>query len=356
MQYDGAETAGPGRRNFLQWAAEQDWLFAVALALAVGVLVWFGRSIKDFFGPTASNVLVPALTGQTQNDAVGECNRLHLKCVVIANQPSDRFPKDVVMSQAPSSGARVREGRQISLVVSTGVVIFPMPDLRFESLRNAGLDLNRLKLQLDKTTSVANDDVPANHVVAQDPPPLSSVRQGSKVTLTLSKGPPGNVKTPNFTGMSIDEARAEAQRSRIKLGQVVWTPFGPSGQPRGTIVRQNPGPGASIDPFEEVSLQVSAGPLVYGYLVRQVHATATVPARDDAANVRMEVRDDTGTWNVYNGFAQGGQKLDFNLTVIGTAELDTYINNELQNQTKLGVEPKLSPPPVATDEPKAKKR
>jgi hypothetical protein len=55
--------------------------------------------------------------------------------------------------------------------------------------------------------------------------------------------------------------------------------------------------------------------------------------------VRIAVHDETGTWDVYNGFAQSGQKLDFNLTVIGTAELDTYLNNELLNETKLGVEP-----------------
>jgi hypothetical protein len=229
-----------------------------------------------------------------------------------------------------------------------------MPDLRFESLRNAGLDLNRLKLQLDKTTTVANDDVPANHIVAQDPPPLSSVRQGSKVSLTLSKGPPTGLKVPNFGGMTIDEARSEAQRLRVKIGQVVWTPFGPSGKPRGTIVRQNPGAGAQIDPFEEVSLQVSAGPGEYGYIIRQVHATATVPSRDDAAHVRMEVRDDTGTWNVYDGYAQGGQKLDFNLTVVGTAELDTYVNNELLNQTTIGKEPKLPPPPTSPPDEKKK--
>jgi serine/threonine-protein kinase len=260
------------------------------------------------------------------------------------------------MSQQPPSGARVREGRQVSLIVSSGVTIFPMPDLRFESLRNAGLDLNRFKLQLDKTTYVANDDVPRDHVVAQDPVPLSSVRQGSKVSLTLSKGPPSGVKVPNFTGMSIDEARAAAQRARIKLGQVVWTPFGTVGPSRGVIVRQNPGPGATIDPFEEVSLQVSDGPGEYGYLIRQVHATATVPARDDAARVRIEVRDDTGTWNVYDGFAQGGQKLDFNVTAVGSAEIDTYINNELLNQTQIGREPaRWIPSPGPPDSGKNKK-
>lgn len=343
-----AEAATARARRRLASLLDRDWVFALSLAFAVGVLVWFGRSIKDFFGPSAASVLVPAFTGQTQGDAQSECARLQLRCAVLATQPSDRYPKDVVMSQQPEPGARVRAGRQVSLIVSSGVVIFPMPDLRFESSRNASLALNRLKLQLEKTTTVANNDVPANYIVAQDPPPLTSVRQGTKVSLTLSKGPPSAVRIPNFGGKSIDEARALAQKSRVHLGQIVWTPFGPSGPPRGTIVRQNPGPGAEIDPFEEVSLQVSAGPGVYGYLVRQVHVAATVPARNDAANVRIEVRDETGTWNVYNGYAQGGQKLDFNVTAVGTAEIDTYVNNELLNQTRIGKEPPLpSPTPVA---------
>jgi len=319
---------------------DRDWIFALALAFAVGVAVWFGRSIKDFFAPSAAAVYVPSVVGQTQQDANAQCARLHLACTVVASQASDRFPKGVVSSQQPAPGTQVRAGRQISLIVSTGVTIFPMPDLRFESLRNAGLELNRLKLQLDKQTYVADDEVPRDHVVAQDPPPLTSVRPGSKVSLSVSKGPRGAVKVPDFTGMSIDAARDEAEREHIVLGQIVWTPFGTSGPPRGTVVRQRPGAGASIDPFETVSLQLSAGPGEYGYLVRQVHVSATVPSTDQTANVRMQVRDDTGTWNVYDGYAQGGQKLDFNLTVVGTATLETYVNNELLNQTSIGEEPK----------------
>lgn len=347
MHSEGAAAPRTRARSALAWVSDRDWVFALALAFAVGVTVWFGRSIKDFFGPSAQSVLVPVFSGQTQADAQSECARLRLRCAVIANQPSDRFPKDVVMSQQPSPGARVREGRQVSLIVSSGVTIFPMPDLRFESLRTASLDLNRLKLTLQKTKYAVNDDVPRDHVVAEDPVPLTSVRQGSAVTLTLSKGPPANVRVPNFTGKNIDEARAQAAQERVHLGQIVWTPFGADGPPRGTVVRQNPGPGAQIDPFEEVSLQVSDGPGQYGYIVRQVHVGATVPARYDVANVRIEVRDDTGVWNVYNGYANGGQKLDFNVTAIGTAEVDTYLNNELLNQTVIGKEPPTPKPAAA---------
>jgi beta-lactam-binding protein with PASTA domain len=326
-------------RPFLRRFLDRDWALALALAFFVAVIVWFGRSVQDYFGGSAGDVLLPAFAGQTIDDANGECARLHLTCTVLARQPSEQYPRDVVMGQEPAAGAHVREGRAVSLVVSNGIHIFPMPDLRFESLRNVNLKLGNVRLQLAATKMVANNDVPANHVVDQNPPPLASVREGTAVTLTLSKGPPSSVKVPNFVNMNIDAARDAAQAAKVHLGQVVWTPFGIDGPARGTVVRQSPPAGRSIDPFAPTSLQVSAGPTVYGYIVRQVHVTAAIPLRDDTAHVRMVVRDATGTWNVYDGYAQGGQKLDLDVTAIGTSELDTYVNNELLDVTKFGVEP-----------------
>jgi serine/threonine-protein kinase len=318
------------------------------------VFVWFVRSVKDFVAPSSADILLPAFAGQTLDDANAECERLAVTCSVLERDPSDRFPRDVVMGQEPAPGSRVRAGRAISFVVSTGVQIFPMPDLRFESLRNASLELGRLKLNLDATETVANDQVPANYVLMQDPIPLTSVREGSKVRLTLSKGPPTSIVVPSFVGQDVDEARRRAVEAHVQLGQIVWTPFGPGGPPRGTVVRQDPAPARAIDPFVPVSLQVSAGPTEYGYLVRQVHATVAVPITDNVARVRLEVRDQTGDWNVYDGYAQGGQKLDLNVTAVGTAELDTYVNEELLNATKIGVEPPGMPPVPKTPLPTAK--
>jgi beta-lactam-binding protein with PASTA domain len=334
----------------LRWLLDRDWVFALSLAFTVGVVVWFGRSVQDFFGGNVADVLVPSVVGQTIDDARAEATRLNLTADIVANRASDQYPKDVVMGQQPAAGTHVREGRRLSLVVSTGVTIFPMPDLRYQSLREANLDLGQRKLSLAHTTVVANDDVPAMHVLAQNPPPLASVHEGVAVSLTLSKGPPQGVRVPNLVGMFVDDARDEATRDHIHLGQIVWTPFGHSGPARGIVMHQKPEAGGFIDPFEPVSLQVSAGPDQYGYLVRQVHATTTIPMTQDTATVRIQVSDQTGTWNVYNAYAQGGQKLEFNLTVIGTAELDTYVNNELVNQSTLGVEP---PTPTPTATPKA---
>jgi len=181
------------------------------------------------------------------------------------------------------------------------------------------------------------------------------VREGTAVELVLSKGPPNNVRAPDFVGMNVDEARALAATDKVHLGQIVWTPFGQKGPPRGVVVRQRPGPGILGDAFEPVSLQISAGPEVYGYLVRQVHASVVVPNEEtgQSEHVRLRVRDDTGSWNVYDGFAEPGQRLDFDLTTIGTAWLDTYLNNDLVSQTLLGKEP---PRPSSSPSPAGRRR
>ncbi len=322
----------------------QDWYFAFALALFVGVGVWFARAIGDFITPPTQSVATPSFVGQTLSDAMDTATRTRMRAVVVQRTPSDKYPKDVVMRQDPAAGTQVRQGRQISLVVSNGVQIFAMPDVRYETRRELGLDLSRYKLQLGKVKVVASDDVPADAVVSQDPLPLTSVRAGSVVNVELSRGGPNSIRVPNFIDEQIDDARQNASDAHVHFGQIVWTPFGRFGPPRGTIVRQNPGPNAVIDPLQPVSLQVSAGPREAGYLIHQVHATVVVP--EDAAGdngqpptVRVQIRDETGTWNVYSAYASPKQRLDFNLNVVGTSELDVFVNNELVDSTKLGVEP-----------------
>ncbi len=352
----------PARSRRARWFARQDWLFALALALFVGVTVWFGRAIQDFLVPPSRAIGVPTFVGQTLTDAFATAQRTNLKASVVQRTPSDRYPKDVVIRQDPEPGAQVREGRQVSLVVSTGVVIFAMPDLRYESLREVGLDLSHFHLQLGKVRNVSSDEVPANRVVAQDPLPLTSVRVGTVVNVDISKGGPPATRVPSFTDLTIDQARQIATDDHIQLGQIVWTPFGRYGPQRGVVVRQNPAFNTVVEPGQPVSLQVSAGPRESGYVIRQVHATATVP--DDAAQtagksptVRVSVTDETGTWNVYNAYAEPKQKLDFNLTVVGTAELDVFVNNELIDSAKLGTEPPvqekqvLGPPPPGSHRP-----
>ncbi|HTU81514.1 MAG TPA: PASTA domain-containing protein [Candidatus Acidoferrales bacterium] len=314
------------------------------LAVFVAVLVWFGRQIHDFLLPPSDTVTVPSFVGQTLTDANAEIERLKLSSAVIDHTTSDRYPKNVVIMQRPEAGDEVREGRQISFVISDGIVAHLMPDLRYQSMREVTLDLSRTRLSLGKVTYERSDIVPDGHVIAQDPAPLASVAEGDTVTLVVSKGGLTSIKVPDFVGMSIDQARDLADKLGIKLGQTVWTPLGRKGPPHGMVARQVPPPNTKIASFDPVSLQVSAGPNESGYVLRQVHVLVSVPVPQDyeagqQLDVRLVVTDATGRYDLYHAFAEPGQKLDFTVTALGTSVVGMYVNGVLAGETRLGTEP-----------------
>jgi beta-lactam-binding protein with PASTA domain len=320
------------------------------------VVVWFGRQIYDFLVPSSLTVTVPSFVGQTLADANAEVDRLKLNSAVVDHTTSDRYPKGVVIMQRPEAGEQVRQGRQVSFVISDGIVARVMPDLRYQSMREVELDLSRAHLQLGKVSYLRSDLIPEGHVVSQDPAPLVSVHEGDIVSLVVSRGGRANIVVPDFVGLTIEQARDLAASAGVKLGQVVWTPLGKNGPPHGMVARQAPPPKARIASYDPVSLQVSAGPNESGYIVRQVHVLVSVPELQNVENaeqldVRLSLTDATGRYDLYHAYAEPGQKLDFTVTAVGTSLLDMYVNNALVAETRLGTEPlrvynvKASPSP-----------
>jgi beta-lactam-binding protein with PASTA domain len=322
----------------------RDWAFTLVFAAFIGAVVWFSHAIVTFLVPPANAITVPSFVGSQLTDANGELARLGLTSEVVEHMSSDRYPANTIMNQEPEGGTEVRPGRQISFVVSDGIIARSMPDLRYESMREVGLDLARMHLQLGTISYARSNDVPEGHVVSQEPDPLVNVYEGQIVNVVLSRGGDTVVRVPNLVGLTIDEARALARRDDVKLGQLVWTPLGTDGPPHGVVARQDPAPGQMVAAFDPVSLQVSAGPLESGYILRQVHVLASVPVPDQAQpgqqiRVRLVVHDATGTYTMYDAYAQPGQKLDFTVSALGSSTIDLYANNVLVGEQRLGREP-----------------
>lgn len=314
------------------------------LAFFVAVVVWFGREIHDFLMPPSNTVTIPSFVGQTLADADAEIERLKLSSSVADHTISDRYPKNVVIAQRPLAGEQVRQGRQVSFIISDGIVAHLMPDLRYQSMREVSLDLSHARLKIGKVTYVRSDVIPGDHVISQDPAPLSNVAEGDSVTLVVSKGGQAAFKLPDFVGMSIDDARALAEKNGIKLGQIVWTPLGNGGPAHGIVARQIPPANAKVAAYQPVSLQVSAGRFESGRIIRQVRVLVSVPVPENyqsgqQLDVKLTMYDATGKYDLYHAFAAPGQKLDFTVTAVGTSVLGMYVNNTLVGETRLGAEP-----------------
>jgi beta-lactam-binding protein with PASTA domain len=340
LEADYAQTTLP---RAVERYIPRDWIFPIVFAAFVGVLVWFGHSIQEFLLPGPNTVTVPSFIGMAQPDAMNEIVRMNLKSAIAGHAVSSQYPKGVVMNQEPQAGMHVRAGRQISLVISDGVQTILMPDLRFQSLRDAKLDLSHSRLELGKVTYMRSDDIPPDHVISQNPAPSVSVTEGKPVSLLVSKGGVTSIKVPSFNGMTIDDARGLAATLHIKLGQIVWTPLGENGPPHGEVVHQKPDAGTIIGPYDVVSLDVSAGPNESGRIIHQTHVLAAVPPAEAGTNqplhVRFSVSDETGSYDLFSGYAEPGQKFDFNVTTVGTSAIYFFVNDTLLGETKVGQEP-----------------
>ena len=97
---------------------------------------------------------------------------------------------------------------------------------------------------------------PEGQVTAQDPEAGERLEQGEVVVLTVSEGKRQST-VPDLIGMSQEEAEAELEEARLRLGDVSSEN---SEEDEGTIISQAPEPGEEVDRRSRVDIIVSAGP------------------------------------------------------------------------------------------------
>jgi serine/threonine-protein kinase len=126
--------------------------------------------------------------------------------------PSDIVEKGRVSSQDPGPNVSVKKGETITLTVSTGKELIPVPnvvgqdqDPATNALQNAGFTVT--------VTQQTDDKIPAGKVISTSPAAAARVAKGTSITMTVSTGPPP-VKVPNLLCMT----RAQAQDALTHAG------------------------------------------------------------------------------------------------------------------------------------------
>ncbi len=137
-------------------------------------------------------------------------------------------------------------------------------------------------------TSAASETVAAHRVIRQDPPPNARIAPNAPVALVVSNGLPF-VKLIDVREYS----RSDAERylREAKLVPDVTERF--DAAPRGTILEQKPGAGASVRVRSKVALVVSAGlqPVAVPDITSETLADATKELRGRNLRVTVAERD-----------------------------------------------------------------
>ena len=230
------------------------WSIAAVVALTVsGVLAWQSLS--------ATSYAVPDLVGIPEGEARNAVSQFGWN-VLIRAQRSDDVELGDVISTTPAAGMSLREGDDITLVVSEGATLALLPDVIGLSRDDAIATLQSAGLTVSE--SLRDDDsVPAGSVVGwivTEQPNLvagSQVLRGTEVAIVVSGGPVLRA-VPNLIGLS--EADADIQLIAVQLNSQRNDDVFSSDIPIGLIATQEPAAGAQLSRDGIVAYGLSRGP------------------------------------------------------------------------------------------------
>ena len=203
----------------------------------------------------------------------------------------DNAAKDSVVDQTPKARAQVRKGATVALVISKGPQPISAPNFVNMSVSDAQALATKLGITLDTSAQVADPNVASGAIDAQDTVPGQPLTRGQTIHATVSTGPSVAAQTtavPSLVGLKYKDAVTQLQ----SLGFQPAITFATQADKNGTIVEQNPLPGAQLASGQRVTLTLSVNGEVpdtegdslaqaqdalasYGYQVAKITYTTT---------------------------------------------------------------------------------
>jgi len=226
---------------------------AVLLAAATAFGYWlFARPLPNL----GATVTVEDYRGMTDVQAQQRIVNAGLS-VRFLHTYSDTVPADHIIRQEPPPGTRVARNALVELIVSNGLPLVGLPDVRGYYLRDAERDLHANHFAVRVVQRY--DAAPKDSVIDQRPRPGAKVRRDSTITLIVSAGP-RPVLVPRLIGLTVQQAEALAARDGFGLDASQTQTI--LGVPAGTVASQDVSPGQRIPNGSIVHVVVSTGGIV----------------------------------------------------------------------------------------------
>jgi eukaryotic-like serine/threonine-protein kinase len=203
-------------------------------------------------------VAVPDVNGLTEPEARRTLADLGF-VVVAQDRPSTPELIDKALATEPPAGTRLETGSTVTLLLGSGPVQVPVPDLTGRTVEEAQTLLRhgRLELNPNYRNQEVDDKSQVGRVLAQNPPPGQSVPERTPVEITVGV-PQQTVTLINVVGDQYEAAASNLSNQRLKVAREDVD----STEPDGVVVDQDPDAGTEVDVGSTVTLKVSRGNLI----------------------------------------------------------------------------------------------
>lgn len=190
-------------------------MIVAAVIIAFILLFMIGKAAGLFKGGTGlkttqteSKVTVPDLVGMTEEEAKEALSKKNLGYHVSGRETSDKYDSGVIIRQETDAKTKVDKNTQINVVVSSGKEekTVMVPNVVGMSEDEAQRMLDDAKLVVD-STAVYDSSVEEGKVISTDPASGVEVKEGTKVTMTVSMGAE-KATVPNLVDLSQEDAEA----------------------------------------------------------------------------------------------------------------------------------------------------
>jgi eukaryotic-like serine/threonine-protein kinase len=244
------------------------WLGIVAVVAALGWAAW------EFVLPHRTTV--PDVLGDTLRTAQAEADQAGLMLVAGGEEYSSDVPANRIVSQSLDPGSEAEEGDRLSVILSLGPNLVPVPNVTGdtrEAATNALADAG-FEVRVEKAY---HDTVPQGRVIEQSPDAGTSHEVGRPVRITVSRGRTP-VAVPDVGGLTGSEATAILQAANLSVRVV--EEFSTE-VPRDRVITQQPPAESTVREGGTVTIVVSKGP-------RRFPMPNVVGAQTDAARSQLQ--------------------------------------------------------------------
>ncbi len=202
-------------------------------------------------------VTMPDIRGMTVTGAETQLKSLDLGVEAVRQRAHPSIPQGMILDQIPSPESRVRGGRTVRVVTSSGPPAGLLPHLAGLSLRQAEITLQRENFRMGRVLKIRRQGVTQPVVAYQNPVAGTDLYKGAVVNLVVAEPAAAELlRMPDLRGMPLFKARQAISDAGFILAPVTYERHSRSAP--NLVLSQQPRAGKRIRKGERLELVASS--------------------------------------------------------------------------------------------------